>query len=71
MASPFPPYSFRGKKYKTVTGLIRAVENGLGDQGNDAAVHAWFADGMFRVRHMSDAVSSYRVQYLPDVIRIG
>jgi len=71
MARPFPPYSFRGKKYKTVVGLIRAVENGLGDQGDDAAVECWFDNDMFRVRHMSDALSSYKVQYLPDVIRIG
>lgn len=70
MASPFPPYSFRGKKYKTVNGLFRAVENGLGDQGNDVAVECWFADGKFYVRHMSDAVSTYTVDRLPDVIRI-
>lgn len=71
MASPFPPYSFRGKKYKTVLGLIRACENGLADQGNDAAVECWFADGQFHVRHMSDARSTYKVAYLPDVIRIS
>lgn len=64
-------YSFRGKKYKTVTGLIRAVENGLGDQGNDAAYHAWFADGKFHVKHLSDSISIYKVEYLPNVIRIS